>query len=172
MIPRATFEAAFDSTNRMVVGGNPYLTERFVAYFDHPDVLHEPTNVRGPRGRIDIAPDGYLRDFYGWPVAATFDTDDNLYIYDANRGQIRIYWDPFGLKGDCNNDSAVDAGDLSAEVLEIFDGDGTAPTEARGGTFAGDPVGCNPNLDRAIDAGDLACTVLTIFNGPDSCRSP
>jgi hypothetical protein len=74
-----------------------------------------------------------------------------------------------GIRGDCNGDSLVDAGDIPAEVLEIFDGDGSDPLSVPGGTFAGDPVGCNANEDAAVDAGDVACTVLLIFNGPGSC---
>ena len=68
-----------------------------------------------------------------------------------------------GLLGDCNGDSAVDAGDLSALVLEIFDGDDVLPENTPGGTFPGNPVGCNPNQDFVVDAGDLSCTVMIIF---------
>jgi len=70
-----------------------------------------------------------------------------------------------GLLGDCNGDSQVDAGDLSALVLEIFDGDGSFPNDTPGGTFRGNPVGCNPNQDVVVDAGDLSCTVLIIYGG-------
>ncbi|MBN2549428.1 MAG: PD40 domain-containing protein [Anaerolineales bacterium] len=70
-----------------------------------------------------------------------------------------------GLLGDCNGDGAVDAGDLSAVVLEIFDGDGTAPDLVPGGTFPGSPVGCNPNQDFVVDAGDISCTVWVIRDG-------
>lgn len=67
-----------------------------------------------------------------------------------------------GELGDCNGDSRVDAGDLSALVLEIFDGDGADPLRTPGGTFPGNPVGCNPNQDFVVDAGDLSCTILII----------
>ncbi len=70
---------------------------------------------------------------------------------------------------DCNHDSKIDAGDLSATILEIFDGDGNLPTNAPSGTFAGDSVGCNANQDTVIDAGDLSCTILTIFKGAGAC---
>ncbi len=72
-------------------------------------------------------------------------------------------------RGDCNADTLVDAGDISATVLEIFDGDGTLPQNAPGGTFPGNPVGCNANADIAIDAGDISCTVLLIFNKQAAC---
>ena len=71
--------------------------------------------------------------------------------------------------GDCNADTLVDAGDITALVLEIFDGDGSDPASAPGGTFPGSAVGCNSNQDAWIDAGDISCTVLTIFNGPNAC---
>ncbi|MCB0062143.1 MAG: hypothetical protein KDE19_08515 [Caldilineaceae bacterium] len=70
--------------------------------------------------------------------------------------------------GDCNADQRIDAGDLAATVLEIFDGDGNAPNAAAGGTFAGSPA-CDSNEDAAINAGDLSCLVLIIFNGPGAC---
>ena len=72
------------------------------------------------------------------------------------------------LPGDCNGDDKVDAGDLSALVLEIFDGDGNLPGNAPGGGFAG-TIGCDANEDNNVDAGDLSCTVLTIFNGLGAC---
>lgn len=70
-----------------------------------------------------------------------------------------------GALGDCNGDGLVDAGDLSALVLEIFDGDDVLPENTPGGTFPGNPVGCNPNQDVVVDAGDLSCTVLIIWGG-------
>lgn len=74
-----------------------------------------------------------------------------------------------GVGGDCNSDRRVDAGDISADGLEIFDGDGSFWLAAPGSTFAGDPVGCDANADTTIDAGDLSCMVRLIFEGPGSC---
>jgi hypothetical protein len=73
-----------------------------------------------------------------------------------------------GKLGDCNGDGTVDAGDLSATVLEIFDGDGIQPVDTPNinpmtGVFAGNAVGCNPNQDDRVDAGDISCTVMIIF---------
>jgi Tol biopolymer transport system component len=70
-----------------------------------------------------------------------------------------------GMLGDCNGDGAVNAGDLTAFVLEFFDGDDVWPWNVPFGTFPGNPVGCNPNQDEIVDAGDLSCTVLIIFGG-------
>ena len=78
----ATFEAAFDIQNRMVVGYNMYGGGRFVGVYDDPlDPGIEPT--------------GYLRDFWSMPYAATFDEHDNLYIGDINRGRVLVYWNSF-----------------------------------------------------------------------------
>jgi Tol biopolymer transport system component len=74
-----------------------------------------------------------------------------------------------GYLGDCNGDTDVDAGDLSALVLEIFDGDGNVPGDAPYGEFGGGTVGCNPNQDLQIDAGDVSCEVMLLFNPSAPC---
>ncbi|HWQ46254.1 MAG TPA: hypothetical protein VN376_05270, partial [Longilinea sp.] len=70
-----------------------------------------------------------------------------------------------GVRGDCNADSALNAGDISAIVLEIFDGDGYLPIDTPLGTYPGNAVGCNPNQDTVVDAGDISCTIILIFGG-------
>jgi hypothetical protein len=66
-------------------------------------------------------------------------------------------------------DNLVDAGDISALTLEIFDGDGNTPVDVGNGTFVGHSVGCNANEDAVVDAGDVSCTTLLIFEG--ACSS-
>ena len=78
----ATWEPAFDSTNRMVVGYNGYLGPRFVGVYDDPLGL-------------ETLPTSYLYDFGSMPYTATFDDDDNLYIGDINRGRVLVYYNPF-----------------------------------------------------------------------------
>lgn len=78
----ATWEPAFDSSNRMVVGYNSYLAGRFVGVYDDP---------LGP----NTLPDSYLYDFSSMPYTATFDDRDNLYVGDINRGRVLVYRDPF-----------------------------------------------------------------------------
>ena len=78
----ATWEPAFDSANRMVVGFNNWIGPRFVGFYHNP---------LGP----DTAPSGYFHDFSSMPYAATFDENDNLYVTDINRNRILIYWNPF-----------------------------------------------------------------------------
>ncbi|MCY4652055.1 MAG: hypothetical protein OXC95_02690, partial [Dehalococcoidia bacterium] len=78
----ATWEPAFDSSNRMVVGYNSYVAGRFVGVYDDP---------LGP----DTLPDSYLYDFSSMPYTATFDDEDNLYVGDINRGRVLVYHNPF-----------------------------------------------------------------------------
>lgn len=62
----------------------------------------------------------------------------------------------------------MNAADVSGLTLEIFDGDGSDPAAVRGGTYPGDPTGCNANGDAVVDAGDLSCLVRMIF-GSGAC---
>jgi len=75
-----------------------------------------------------------------------------------------------GRRGDVNADTLVDAGDISAVGLEIFDGDGDFWRDAPGGTFPGTPVGADANVDTVIDAGDFSCIARLIFGL--SCDPP
>ncbi len=76
---------------------------------------------------------------------------------------------PVVAPGDCNFDQLINAGDLSALGIELFDGDGQEPFSVRGGTFPGEPAGCNANSDAAVDAADISCMVLLIFG--TSCQN-
>lgn len=63
-----------------------------------------------------------------------------------------------GLPGDCNNDGAVNAGDIPALVPNLFrDTPGS--------------VGCDANQDTVVNAGDLSCLALLIFHGPGACSN-
>lgn len=98
----AFYEVAFDSTNRMVVGYNPYLGSfnkifdpsvgpRFIQFYNNPLRL----NNSNPSDPSYALPDGSFKDYYSWATALAYDSQDNLYAYDSNRGQIRIYNHPF-----------------------------------------------------------------------------
>lgn len=83
----ASWQTAFDSTNRLVAGVNNYFTggplgtqTRFPIYMNNP--LAAQTI------------DGHLQD-YGSPFSAAFDDTDNLYVGDINRGNVHIYLNPF-----------------------------------------------------------------------------
>ena len=87
-----------------------------------------------------------------------------------NSGQTYVvYSDGVARRGDCNADNVVDGADVAGIVLEIFDGDGTSPAAAFGGSFYGDPIGCNANADAKVDAGDLACVARIIFGRGGGC---
>ena len=73
------------------------------------------------------------------------------------------------IPGDCNGDYAVNAGDLSALTLELFDADGTLPENVPGGSYAGSAVGCNANGDGSVNAADMTCTVRLIFKLAGGC---
>ena len=93
LLTAATWEPAFDSANRMVVGYNAYAGPRFLGVYDDP---------LGP-SRL---PDGYLHDFTSMPFAAAFDEKDNLYVGDINRGTVLVYKDPFdrpAMRGSVSN---------------------------------------------------------------------
>jgi DNA-binding beta-propeller fold protein YncE len=75
------WEPAFSSRGQMVVGLNGIFGQRFPIFYDDP--LHSAT------------PSGALNDFGSMPYAATFDSDDNLYVVDLNRNRVFIYLRPF-----------------------------------------------------------------------------
>ena len=107
-----------------------------------------------------IAPVAFSDD----PPASFGDTSGQSVAGTTSDGSVLIYGTP---AGDCNGDGSVDAGDLTACVLETFDGDGNFWLDTPGGTFPGNPAGCDANADTIVDAGDLSCKVLIIFGqGP------
>ena len=70
-------------------------------------------------------------------------------------------------RGDCNADGEVDAADLSAVVLELFDEPVNAPWyQIYAAGYPGSPQGCDANGDRQVEVGDLACTALLNFAHP------
>ena len=103
------------------------------------------------------------------PVASFGDTAGQSVPGTTVGGSVEIL--P-GIPGDCNGDGVVDAGDISACVLEVFDGDGNVWTDVVNGSFPGSPVGCDANQDFLVDAGDFSCKILLIFNGAGACSPP
>jgi hypothetical protein len=85
------FQTAFDSANHMVTGYNPYLGGRFMRYFIDPLLVSGTDNQNAELASAS----GQLNDFYSWATNAFFDSNDNLWTYDANRGQVRKYIQPF-----------------------------------------------------------------------------
>lgn len=77
--------------------------------------------------------------------------------------------------GNCNKSNpavnfGIEAGDLTATGLEIFDGDGNLWYEIYKGSYTNfSAYGCNSNQDNVVDAGDIACTAGKIFNPALTC---
>lgn len=130
-----------------------------------------PANI--PPGDYDLllhlpAPEATLQDRAEYAIRFA-----NAGLWEANSGynnlnhtvtvQARFQ------RGDCNGDNQIDAGDLTALVQEIFDGDGDDPSDATDGTFAG-TTSCDANTDNRIDAGDLHCTARLIFDNSATCE--
>ncbi len=120
------------------------------------------TTCQPASGTIVTAPVAFSDD----PAPTFGDTEGQGVAGDISDGYVEIL--PDGLPGDANGDGTVDAGDISALVLEIFDGDGNVPSDTPGGTFAGTP-NSDANEDGVVDAGDISCVVLLIFDGPGAC---
>ena len=101
----ATWEAAFDSWNRMAVGYNAYAGARFVGLYDDP------------LGREPL-PTSYLHDVGSMPYAAAFDDQDNLYVGDLNRSRVLVYFNPFGGPPNPAEQAAPDASPRAGPVPE------------------------------------------------------
>jgi len=79
------------------------------------------------------------------------------------------------VPGNCNKSATpapngIEAGDLTATGLEIFDGDGSLWYNIYQGTYKNfSSYGCNSNRDSVVDAGDISCTAQKIFNNAFVC---
>ena len=71
--------------------------------------------------------------------------------------------DPSGLRGDCRTTNTIDAADLAAAILELADGDATAAAAVAGGSFPGDPIGCDANADGAVLPSDVDAITAILF---------
>lgn len=74
------------------------------------------------------------------------------------------------IRGDCNSDGALNAGDFPAIVIEHFDDEGTygglsSPhwLLSPRGTYGGSAIGCDANADRQVGAGDIGCAARRYF---------
>ncbi len=87
----ATWEPAFDSQNRMVVGYNPYWNSNLLA---NPHGGWFPGIYNNPLSATSTLPDAHLSDYYSMAFTATFDSLDNLYVGDLDRARVLIYEKP------------------------------------------------------------------------------
>ncbi|HKP51222.1 MAG TPA: hypothetical protein VJ183_01075 [Chloroflexia bacterium] len=87
-----TWEPAFDSKNHMVVGWNYSLYNQLLP--DQSQNKRFPGYFVDPLSPSQNDPDGFLMDMHSGAFGATFDSDDNLYMTDLNRGRVLIYEQP------------------------------------------------------------------------------
>ncbi len=120
-------------------------------------VMTFTTTCTPAAGHSILAPVGFSLD----PAASFGNTQAQSVPGTTADGSVEIY--P-GIRGDCNGDGWVDAADVGACGLEIYDGDGDHWLDVGAG-YPGSPVGCDSNADRIVDAGDLSCTSRLIFGG-------
>ncbi len=167
--------SAFDKSGTLV--GDLHLSQHLTV--DSEERIYVTDSFQNVTLVYDIINGAYLGDVFDindrvrTPLGITIGSSNRLYVTSLNSGKVKVFSILSGSSvspGDCNGDGTVDAGDISALVLEIFDGDGSLPADAPGGTFAGDPVGSDANSDGVVDAGDISCAVLLIFNGPGACQ--
>jgi hypothetical protein len=95
------------------------------------------------------------------PVASFGDTSGASIGATTVDGSIRVVSQ---RRGDCNASGSVTTADVVSAILEIFDGDGNLASDAPGGSFAGDPTGCDANNSGFIEAGDVV-TIVSLVAG-------
>jgi hypothetical protein len=88
----ATWQPAFSSANRMVVGFNPI----FFAFNPQPPPIVGPDTGWFPAVFDDpwgasTTPDYFLADYHSQAIGAAYDDQDNLYVADLNRGRVLVY---------------------------------------------------------------------------------
>lgn len=137
-----------------------------------------PTNAQGVlRSTNGGATWTQVNEGMAWPFALTvaIDPQNPGLVWGGSPGtgvQKRLFPAlPTSRPGDCNGDGGIDAGDLSANAMEIFDNDGVFWLDAPGGGFPGTPH-CDANQDTLITAGDLTCIARLIFNNTAVCTRP
>ncbi len=94
--------------------------------------------------------------------------------YATSNGKIVVVAND--IRGDCNSDGALNAGDFSATALEIWDVESTLNTSQDlapdswlwspmlgSKSYAGSAQGCDSNNDRKLAVSDLLCTARRFF---------
>jgi hypothetical protein len=87
----AGMQMSFNSQNMMVMPYNPYM--------GNSDFSDKDNNVRFPGIYVDPLsaysyPDAHVYDYHSIGFASAFDSEDNMYLGDANRGRLLIYKQP------------------------------------------------------------------------------
>lgn len=125
----ATWQPAFDSQNRMVVGYNPYKDNNLDA---NPNGGWFPGIYNDPLSGDSFLPNAHLNDYYSMAFSAVFDSNDNLYVSDLNRSRVLIYKSPFNIT------PTVDAGIDQTITLPS--------TTTLAGTASDDGIPASPGL--------------------------
>ena len=138
------------------------------AFFDLPPLVAAPDGLVAEVRFSVFCPGGLPptvvpMDFSTAPTPSFGNTLGQNVPGTFSNGSVDIFG---GLRGDCNGDGFVNAADLVACGLEAFDGDGNFWLDVPGGSFHGNPVGCDANADTIVDAGDLSCKINLIFGRP------
>lgn len=95
-----------------------------------------------------VPPDGNQR---GQGIWVRYLDNDGRFSPPIRDGTAETGDPPAPMSGDVNGDGIIDAGDIPAMVLRIFEGQ-----------FANEP-GSDCNNDGVADAGDIPCVVLLVF---------
>jgi hypothetical protein len=108
---------------------------------------------------FEITPAGKANQDTAWVVVTGVEMND-LSGRDFAMSVLsrEVFGGAAGIPADCNSDRLIDAGDIPAVVLRVFEGE------------FGDKPGCDSNDDGTVDAGDISCAVLTAFEGPGQCQ--
>ncbi len=162
----ATWQPAFDSQNRMVVGFNPYPFNPSDS--PNPDGWRFPAIYDNPLAANPRLPDGYLNDFYSQAFSAVFDANDNLYVGDLNRSRILIY--KFALANSqtctsaaqCGSGFCVDGVCCNSACGDEITTDCQACSVAAGGVSDGT---CTPITGKPCNDGNACTQTDTCQNG-------
>lgn len=108
--------------------------------------------------------------FTGTDVFTYTLTDNDLTGALTDKGRVTVNVINTVAAGNCNANASIEAGDLTATGLEIFDGDGNLWYDIYQGSYQNfSPYGCNSNQDTVLDAGDISCTAKKIFTPAFVC---
>ncbi len=157
----ATWEPAFDSNNRMVVGYNPYFTGNTAA---NPDGGYFMGTYLNPLGAGTL-PSDHLKDYFSMAFAATFDASNNLYVEDIDRSRILVYKRPLATTASLTANGLVhptDAALVSGQVwVANLDG-GSVSRFGPDGSAAGAPL---TGFDTPIGIAVVGSQVWVASNG-------
>lgn len=154
---------------------NPYYCDSGLS----GDMPEFPVSGTGPFTLGSASPMDYMKQGPLPYLVCVSASDGEYTIYRLFEIRVTHVLPTTPLWGDCNDSGTVNATDVTATILEIFDDNmrDVDPSLLVGvpewlrsplGTFKGLPEGCNSSrsavpTNETINAGDLACTLARIF---------